>query len=99
MKGLRRAWPRTMTRQLGVLLLLALLASNLIAMLLLQRTGSLVHPLSRTLVVERLATAYQAARDLPSADANRLLDAMATADTRFWVASTAQVQPFAMHTE
>ncbi len=99
MKGLRRAWPRTMTRQLGVLLLLALLASNLIAMLLLQRTGSLVHPLSRTLVVERLATAYQAARDLPAADARRLLDAMGTADARFWVASAAQVQPFAMHTE
>lgn len=99
MTWLRRAWPRTMARQLGVLLLLALLASNLIAVLLLQRTGSLVHPLSRTLVVERLAIAYQAARDLPHADARRLLDSMATADTRFWIAPGAEVQPFAMHTE
>lgn len=99
MNGLRCAWPRTMARQLGILLLLALLASNLIAVLLLQRTGSLVHPLSRTLVVERLASAYHAARDLPQADAQRLLEAMATSDTRFWIAADAEVQPFVMHSE
>lgn len=88
-----------MTRQLGVLLLLALLASNLIAMLFLQRTGSLVHPLSRTLVVERLAIAYQAARDLPDGESRRLLESMATADARFWIAPLAEVEPFAMHAE
>jgi len=99
MKRLRQAWPQTMARQLAVLLLLALLASNLIAVLLLQRTGSLVHPLSRTLVVERLASAYHAARDLPPAAAQHLLEAMTTADTRFWIAPDAEVQPFVMHSE
>jgi len=88
-----------MTRQLGVLLLLALLASNLIAMLFLQRTGSLVHPLSRTLVVERLVIAYQAARDLPEQESRRLLESMATVDARFWISPLAEVEPFAMHAE
>lgn len=88
-----------MARQLGLLLLLALLASNLIAMALLQRNGSLVHPLSRTLVVERLAIAYQAARDLPHDEAQRLLQSMATADARFWISPVAQVQPFDMRVE
>ncbi|MBC3958080.1 ATP-binding protein [Pseudomonas triticifolii] len=74
-----------MTQQLGVLLLLALLASNAIAMLYLQRTGALIHPLSRTLAIERLITAYHATQGLSADDASRLLSAMQTPDSELWV--------------
>ncbi len=85
MKGLNRLWPKRMTQQLGVLLLLALLASNAIAMLYLQRTGALIHPLSRTLAIERLITAYHATQGLSADDASRLLSAMQTPDSELWV--------------
>ncbi|WP_024694269.1 ATP-binding protein [Pseudomonas syringae] len=74
-----------MTQQLGMLLLLALLASNAIAMLYLQRTGALIHPLSRTLAIERLITAYHATQGLSADDASRLLSAMQTPDSELWV--------------
>ncbi|MCD5997127.1 HAMP domain-containing protein [Pseudomonas sp. CDFA 602] len=74
-----------MTHQLGLLLLLALLASNAIAMLYLQRTGALIHPLSRTLAVERLITAYHVAQGLSAEDASRLLSALQTPDSELWV--------------
>ncbi len=89
MKRLRHFWPRRMAHQLGVLLLLALLASNAIAMLYLQRTGALIHPLSRTLAIERLITAYHVALGLSAEDASRLLASMQTPDSHFWVASNA----------
>ncbi len=85
MKWVKCLWPKRMTQQLGVLLLLALLASNAIAMLYLQRTGALIHPLSRTLAVERLITAYHAAQGLSADDASRLLSAMQTPDSELWV--------------
>lgn len=88
-----------MTHQLGVLLLLALLASNAIAMLVLQGTGTLIHPLSRTLALERLVTAYHLAQGLATTDATRLLTTMATADARFWREARANVSPFAMRSE
>ncbi|MBX8561217.1 HAMP domain-containing protein [Pseudomonas cichorii] len=78
-----------MAHQLGVLLLLALLASNAIAMLCLQRTGALIHPLSRTLAIERLITAYHVAQRLSAEDASRLLASMQTPDSHFWVDSNA----------
>ncbi|MBX8546557.1 HAMP domain-containing protein [Pseudomonas cichorii] len=78
-----------MAHQLGVLLLLALLASNAIAMLYLQRTGALIHPLSRTLAIERLITAYHVAQRLSAEDASRLLASMQTPDSHFWVDSNA----------
>lgn len=80
-------WPRRMTQQLTLLLLLALLASNAIAMLFLQRTGALIHPLSRTLAVERLITAYHATQGLSAEDASRLLAAMQTPDSELWVSA------------
>ena len=85
MKWVKCLWPKRMTQQLGVLLLLALLASNAIAMLYLQRTGALIHPLSRTLAIERLITAYHAAQGLSTDDASRLLSAMQTPDSELWV--------------
>lgn len=88
-----------MTHQLGVLLLLALLASNAIAMLFLQRTGALIHPLSRTLTLERLVTAYHVAHELSAKDASRVLATMATDDARFWIAEQPDVSPFDMHKE
>ncbi len=99
MKLLNRCWPRRMTHQLGVLLLLALLASNAIAMLFLQRTGALIHPLSRTLTLERLVTAYHVAHELSAADASRVLATMETEDARFWIAEQPDVSPFDMHKE
>ncbi|EPN86560.1 sensor histidine kinase, partial [Pseudomonas syringae pv. actinidiae ICMP 19101] len=80
-------WPRRMTQQLALLLLIALLASNAIAMLYLQRTGALIHPLSRTLAVERLITAYHATQGLSAEDASRLLAAMQTPDSELWVSA------------
>ncbi|WP_054086042.1 MULTISPECIES: ATP-binding protein [Pseudomonas syringae group] len=76
-----------MTQQLALLLLIALLASNGIAMLYLQRTGALIHPLSRTLAIERLITAYHATQGLSAADASRLLAAMQTPDSELWVSA------------
>lgn len=99
MHALSRLWPRTMARQLSLLLLLALLASNAIAMLFLQRTGSLIHPLSRRFSLERLSTAHHAAIDLTPSETEHLLAAIGTDDTRFWIAHTAEVAPFELRPE
>ncbi len=99
MRALSRLWPRTLARQLSLLLLLALLASNAIAMLFLQRTGSLIHPLSRSFSLERLSTAHHTALDLPAAETEHLLDAMSNEPTRFWIATTPEVAPFELRPE
>ena len=99
MRVLARLWPRRLVHQLAVLLIIALLASHAIAVLLLQRTGALVHPLSRAQVLERLSTAYHGATQLSPGDTARLLAAMGGAEARFWLASDADVQPFPMHAE
>ncbi|WP_407316225.1 ATP-binding protein [Pseudomonas sp. nanlin1] len=88
-----------MANQLTLLLLVALLASNALALVWLRSTGALIHPLSRQFVIERLVTAYQVADSLGAADAQRLLASMGSADTHFWVAAEAEVEPFAMHPE
>jgi signal transduction histidine kinase len=88
-----------MTHQLGLLLLLALLASNAIAMLFLQRTGALIHPLSRTLTLERLVTAYHVAHALNAVDASRVLGSMATDDARFWIDQQPEVMNVDMRSE
>ncbi len=92
-------WPRRLVHQLGLLLLLALLASNTIAMLFLQRTGSLIHPLSRSYSLERLVNAHHAALDLSAAESEHFLSAMSTDETRFWTAPKADVEPFALRPE
>lgn len=99
MRALSRLWPRSLARQLSLLLLLALLASNAIAMLFLQRTGSLIHPLSRSFALERLNTAHHTAVDLPPAETEHLLAAMSADDARFWIASTPEVAPFELRPE
>ena len=88
-----------MTHQLGLQLLLALLASNAIAMLYLQRSGALIHPLSRTLTLERLVTAYHIAHELNAADASRVLATMNTDEARFWIDRQPEVDPFEMRSE
>lgn len=99
MKRLQRLWPRRLIHQLALLLILALLASHAIAVLLLQRTGALVHPLSRTQVLERLGTAYHAATTLEQGDGQRMLAAMSGAEARYWIAADADVPSFDMHPE
>ena len=99
MRALSRLWPRTLARQLSLLLLLALLASNAIAMLFLQRTGSLIHPLSRSFSLERLSIAHHTALDLPRDETAHLLAAMSTGDTRFWMAPKPDVAPFELRPE
>ena len=95
-----RAWlPNRMVHQLSGLLLLALLASNTIAILVLQQAGSLIHPLSRQSSVERLATAYQAAVTLNEQDAARMLAAMSSAPTRFWLSRVPEIEVAALRPE
>jgi signal transduction histidine kinase len=99
MYALNRLWPRTLARQLSLLLLLALLASNAIAMLFLQRTGSLIHPLSRSFSLERLGIAHHTAIDLTPTETEHLLAGMSHDDTRFWIAPTPEVAPFELRPE
>lgn len=99
MNHLRALWPRKMVHQLSVLLLLALLASNAIAMLVLQRTGALIHPLSRTMSLERLVTAHHAALEAQNQVGAQLLASMITPDARFWIDRGADVEPFDMRAE
>lgn len=99
MHTLSRLWPRTLAGQLSLLLLLALLASNAIAMLFLQRTGSLIHPLSRSFSLERLSTAHHTALDLSAVETAHLLAAMSTDGARFWMAPTPDVSPFEQRPE
>ena len=99
MSRLRALWPRKMLHQLSVLLLLALLASNAIAMLFVQHTGALIHPLSRTMSLERLVTAHHVAMEAQDEVFDRLLGAITSADAQFWIDQQAEVEPFAMRAE
>lgn len=99
MKAFALPWPKRLVNQLSLLLLLALLASNAIAMLLLQRTGSLIHPLARSFSLERLINAHHAALDLSATEAQHLLHAMSSADARFWISPQPEVEPFALRPE
>ncbi|HKS11947.1 MAG TPA: ATP-binding protein [Pseudomonas sp.] len=83
-----------MLHQLSLLLCLALLASHLIGILLLHRHGSLLHPLSRNASLERLATAFHTARDLHASQASTLLMHMGNSETRFWIDTQPEVEPF-----
>lgn len=91
--------PRRMANQLALLLVLALAASNLIAMAYVQLTGALLHPVSRTLALERLTIAYQAAHRLSLSDADQLLVSMNANDARFWIDAHPEITPFDMRKE
>lgn len=84
---------------MALLLVLALVVSNVIAIACIQLTGALLHPVSRTLVLERLTIAYQAAESLSRTDAGQLLGSMNASDTRFWIAAQPDVSPFDMKSE
>lgn len=99
MKRLSRCFPKRMGNQLALLLVLALVISNAIAIACIQFTGALLHPVSRMLALERLTIAYQAAESLPAAEAGRLLASMNAGDTRFWIAAHPDVSPFDMRPE
>ncbi len=88
-----------MASQLGVLLLLALLVSNGVAMLVLQRAGTLLHPLADAQALERLAIAYQIATRLPPVQAQPLLAAMSSGKLSVQRAPSAQVAALDMRTE
>lgn len=88
-----------MLHQLSLLLLLALVGANVIAIMVLQGTGSLIHPLSRSFSLERLITAHHAARTLPRDEARHLLAAMSTEDARFWIGASAEVGVHALRPE
>ncbi|MDR6213906.1 ATP-binding protein [Paracidovorax wautersii] len=94
-RGLGLAW------QYGLLLVVALIASHGIAMALLQRTGALIHPISREQALATLATAHALAGD-GGADADRrtgLLARQASQAAHLWLAATPAVAPFAMQPE
>jgi signal transduction histidine kinase len=99
MNSLQRCWPKRLLHQLSLLLCLALVASHLIGIVLLHYHGSLLHPLSRNASLERLATAYHAARDLPTAQSRQLHAHMGNRETRFWVAQQPEVEPFSPRPE
>jgi len=99
MTRLRQCWPKRLLHQLSLLLCLALVASHLIGIVLLHHHGSLLHPLSRNASLERLATAYHAARDLPPGQSSKLLAHMGNRETRFWVARQPEVEPFSPRAE
>ena len=95
----KKFWPRQMVAQLVLLLLVALLLANLIAVTGTQLTGSLLHPLSRSLAVERLSVAYQMARQLSSADELPGLTEQREDGARFWLAKDPEVPTFALRSE
>ena len=97
--SLRGVWPQRLLHQLLLLLCLALLASHLMGILLLHYHGNLLHPLSRNASLERLATAFHAARELPARQARGLLEQMGNRETRFWIDTTPEVPPFALRAE
>lgn len=91
-----RGAPWSMANQLVLLLVVALLIANMVAMVVIQKTGALIHPLSRTLALERLASAYRSVADESS---GAHLPEMSTSDARFWIDAVAEVQPFSLQPE
>ncbi|MCU5772519.1 ATP-binding protein [Erwiniaceae bacterium BAC15a-03b] len=99
MTWLQKRLPKRMANQLVLLLVLALLLTNIIAIVAIQLTGALIHPVSRAHALERLSIAYQAAQRLAPADTEPLLQAINTRDARFWIAARPDVPAFPMRSE
>lgn len=96
---LRRLRPKRMATQLGVLFVIALLTSSVIAAVWLQNVGALIHPLSRSHVLSVMATAVEATRRMPPTAAATFLADVSDDATRLWVAGSADVPPFEMRPE
>jgi len=92
-------WPRRLANQLACLLVLALLVSNGMALLVLQRTGALIHPLSRSLSVEQVANAYLMALQAQGEVGAQASEALRGGPVRTWLAAQADVAPHAMRHE
>ena len=88
-----------MVSQLVLLLVAALLLANLIAIVGIQFVGSLLHPMSRSLALERLTVAWQVTQALDSPGASPLLAAMREDGARFWQESQPEVASFPMRRE
>ncbi|MDQ2147419.1 ATP-binding protein [Alcaligenaceae bacterium C4P045] len=88
-----------MATQLGLLFVIALLTSSVIAAVWLQNVGALIHPLSRSHVLSVLATAVETTRRMPPEAAAAFLADVSDAATRLWVADTADVPAFEMRPE
>lgn len=96
---MRRLWPRRVAHQLCLLLIVALLTSHFIAVLFLQRTGSLLHPLSRAMLLDRLATAHHLVDPSGPSSQDQLMAAISNERGRFWLSSVPEVHPFKMDPE
>lgn len=95
----RLFWPSNLPGQLMLLLVTALLLANLIAIAGIQRVGALLHPVARSLAVERLSVAWQAQAQLSAAESARLLASLPKKASRFWVDTQPEVLPFRMQRE
>lgn len=95
----RLLWPRNLVGQLMLLLVVALLLANLIAIAGIQLVGALLHPMSRSLAVERLSVAWQANAQLSPQQSTNLLATLPKKTLRFWVDEQPEVQPFSMERE
>jgi signal transduction histidine kinase len=91
---MRRLWPRTLTAQLVLLLLLALVAAQLVTFAILhdERRGA-VEALAREQVLERAAGLVRLTEATPSeSERRRALRAFSTRQLRFWFATEPVVE-------
>ena len=88
-----------MATQLGLVFLVWLLVSNVVAALWLQRTGTLMHPLSRMHALTVLHTAAEAARQLTPGQAEGVLHTLRGKASTFWISDVPDVAPFDMREE
>lgn len=95
----RKVFPTQLANQLALLLTVAVLLSNLIAMFILQQTGALIHPLSRDLVIERITTAYVLASHVEDTAVAQALATMQSDNARYWLSLTPDVAPHPMREE
>lgn len=84
-----RLVPRSMRGQLIVLLLLAVLVAHIIGLWARQARDEGLHPLTGLYMLDRVAGAYQIARLSTPEHAERLLSALSSTGTHFWITSSA----------
>lgn len=92
---LKKWLPRRMMSQLGLLMTLAIVIANLLAVGGIQLMGNLLSPSMRSLAVERIELAYLASQMVPGKHFHQQREDGAT----FWIADKAEVSPFPMRQE